>query len=286
MQRIEERQGWLSALPLLVTLGLIFVAPLVVIALFSFMPPKVFDLVHLPSLSNFWTFATQGYIRSLLWSLGMAFAATLILLVICYPLAYAMAKVFKRFTLIITVAVVITLFVSENIRLFGWVLTLMKGGMISGHLKAWTGLQLEGWLYNVPVIIFGLVYAYFPFMLFPMVQGIAMVPEDVRQAASDLGAGWRTILLEIDLPLAMPGIVVGSLLTFVLAAGAMAESKLLGGQAVIVMADEIETAFTYGQNWPLGSALAMILILIIGAIATFALARIDLDRVMGRRGRG
>ncbi len=284
MQRIEERQGWLSALPLLLTLGLIFVAPLLVIALFSIMPPKVFELAHLPSFTNFWTFATQGYYRSLLWSLGMALAATVILLIICYPLAYAMAKVFKRFTLIITVAVVITLFVSENIRLFGWVLTLMKGGRISGHLKAWTGLELEGGLYNVPVIVFGLVYAYFPFMLFPMVQGISMVPDDVRQAASDLGAGWKRILWEIDLPLAMPGIVVGSLLTFVLAAGAMAESKLLGGQAVIVMADEIETAFTYGQNWPLGSALAMILIVIIGAIATTALARIDLDQIMGRRG--
>lgn len=286
MQRIEERQGWLSALPLLLTLGLIFLAPLLVIALFSIMPPKVFTLANLPSFSNFWTFATQGYWRSLFWSLGMALAATLTLLVICYPLAYAMAKVFKRFTLIITIAVVITLFVSESIRLFGWVLTLMKGGMISGHLRAWAGINMDGALYNVPVIVFGLVYAYFPFMLFPLAQGIAMVPDDVRQAAADLGAGWRTILLEIDIPLAMPGIVVGSLLTFVLAAGAMAESKLLGGQAVIVMADEIETAFTYGQNWPLGSALAMILILIIGGMATFALARIDLDRVMGRGTRG
>ena len=136
----------------------------------------------------------------------------------------------------------------------------------------------------MPSIVFGLVYAYFPFMLFPMVQGIAMVPDDVRQAAADLGAGWKRILWEIDIPLAMPGIVVGSLLTFVLAAGAMAESKLLGGQAVIVMADEIETAFTYGQNWPLGSALAMILILLIGGIATFALAHVDLDQVMGRKG--
>jgi spermidine/putrescine transport system permease protein len=283
MQRLEERQGWLSAMPLALTLGLIFLAPLLVIAAFAVMPPRVFELAHLPSFANFRLFLSQGYYRSLLWSLGMAFAATLILLLLCYPLAYAMAKVFRRFTLVITIGVVITLFVSENIRLFGWVLTLMKGGMISGHLRAWTGLELEGWLYNVPVIVFGLVYAYFPFMLFPLVQGIAMVPDDVRQAAGDLGASWKRILIEIDLPLAMPGIVVGSLLTFVLAAGAMAESKLLGGQAVIVMADEIETAFTYGQNWPLGSALAMILILIIGAIATFALARIDLDRMMGRR---
>lgn len=283
MERIEERQGLLSALPILVIMALIFLAPLLVVAAFAFMPPKVFDLAHLPSFDNFLVFFEQGYYTSLLWSLGMAFAATLILFLLCYPLAYGMAKVFGRFSLVITIAVVITLFVSENIRLFGWVLTLMKGGMLLGHLKAWTGLEVDGLLYNVPVIVLGLAYAYFPFMLFPLAQGISMVPDDVRQAASDLGASRWRILWEIDLPLAMPGIMVGSLLTFVLAAGAMAETKLLGGQAVIVMADEIETAFTYGQNWPLGSALALILILIIGALAVFALSRIDLDGIMGRR---
>ncbi len=283
MERIEERHGLLSALPILVIMALIFLAPLLVVAAFAFMPPKVFDLAHLPSFDNFLVFIEQGYYASLLWSLGMAFAATLLLFLLCYPLAYGMAKIFGRFSLVITIAVVVTLFVSENIRLFGWVLTLMKGGMLLGHLRAWTGLELDGLLYNVPVIVLGLAYAYFPFMLFPLAQGISMVPDDVRQAASDLGASRWRILWEIDLPLAMPGIMVGSLLTFVLAAGAMAESKLLGGQAVIVMADEIETAFTYGQNWPLGSALALILILIIGALAIFALSRIDLDGIMGRR---
>jgi len=121
-------------------------------------------------------------------------------------------------------------------------------------------------------------------MLFPLAQGIAMVPEEVRQAASDLGASRTRIFFEIDLPLAMPGIVVGTLLTFVLAAGAIAESKLLGGQVMIVMTQEIQSAFTYGQNWPLGSALAMILIAIVGLLAFIALNRVDLDGIMGRRG--
>ena len=77
--------------------------------------------------------------------------------------------------------------------------------------------------------------------------------------------------------------MIGSLLSFVLAAGAMAESKLLGGQTVIVIADEIETAFTYGQNWPLGSALSIILILIIGALSIFGINRVNLDLIMGGR---
>ena len=205
------------------------------------------------------------------------------LFLLAWPLAYGMAKVFRRFTLVITIGVVMTLFVSENIRLFGWVLTLMKGGLIEGHLRAWTGLSFEGALYNVPVIVLGLVYVYFPFMLFPLAQGISMIPDDARQAAADLGANRWQIFWEVELPLAAPGIVVGSLLSFVLAAGALAESKLLGGQMVIVIADEVESAFTYGQDWPLGSALAMTLILIIGGLAIFGVSRVNLDAIMGRK---
>ena len=110
-----------------------------------------------------------------------------------------------------------------------------------------------------------------------------MVPDDARQAAADLGASRFQILREIDIPLAAPGIVVGSLLSFVLAAGALAESKLLGGQVVIVMADEVETAFTYGQDWPLGSALSIVLILIIGTLAIYGVSRVNLDEIMGRK---
>ena len=283
MERLDQRLGFLSAIPLAVILGLSFLAPLVVVALFSIMPQKVFSLFNTPDFSAYSVFFSQGYYRSLLWSLGMAFASTLILFVICWPLAFGMAKVFRRFTLVITIFVVMSLFVSENIRLFGWVLTLMKGGLIEGHFRYYTGIGFDSPLYNTGIIVFGLIYVYLPFMLFPLAQGIAMVPDDARQAAADLGASRWQILTQIELPLAAPGIMVGSLLSFVLAAGALAESKLLGGQAVIVIADDIETAFTFGQNWPLGASLAMILILIIGSLAIFGVSRIDLDQIMGRK---
>ena len=109
-----------------------------------------------------------------------------------------------------------------------------------------------------------------------------MIPNELRQAASDLGAGRWTIFREVDLPLAMPGILIGCMLTFVLCAGAMAEAKVLGGQKVLTMADEIETAFTYKQNWPLGSALSVILIITVAGIALFTLRTIDLDRILGK----
>ncbi|MBE3637972.1 ABC transporter permease [Mangrovicoccus algicola] len=283
MRRRERQLGALYALPLSVFLGLTFLAPILLVAGFSMMPEKVFDLAHMPDFSAYRTVLAQGYWKSVAWSLVLAALATLILLAVCWPLAYAMAKVFRRFTLVLTIGVVMTLFVSENIRLFGWVLTLMKGGLIEGYVRHWTGIGFDAPLYNVPVIVFGLVYVYLPFMLFPLAQGISMVPDDARQAAFDLGATRWQILREIELPLAMPGIMVGSLLSFVLAAGAMAESKLLGGRAVITIADEVQTAFTYGQNWPLGSALAMVLIAIIGTLAIWAISKADLDAMMGRK---
>jgi spermidine/putrescine transport system permease protein len=283
MERIERRLGLAAALPLALLMAFGFAGPLLIVAAFSTMPQGVFDLGHAPNFGAYADMARLGYWRSLLRSLAMALAATAILLVLCWPMAYAMARVWRRFTLVVTVAVVLSLFVSENIRLFGWVLVLMKGGLIDGYLRAWFGAGVEGLLYNPGVIVFGLVYVYFPFMLFPLAQGIAMVPEDARQAAFDLGASRWQVLREIDLPLAAPGIVVGALLTFVLAAGAIAEAKLLGGRSVITIGDDVETAFTYAQNWPLGSALAMSLIAVIGALATFGLSRIDLDAIMGRR---
>ena len=283
MQRLNQKLGYLSALPMFVVFIIALFAPLLVVMLFSIMPPKVFSLMNMPDFKAYSVFFTQGYYKSLIWSLGMAFVSTIILLVISWPLAYAMAKIFKRFTLVLTLAVVMSLFVSENIRLFGWVLTMMKGGLIEGYFRSFTGFGFDSPLYGVGVIIFGLVYVYLPFMLFPLAQGIAMVPDDARQAAADLGAKRWQIFLQIDLPLAAPGIVVGCLLSFVLAAGAVAESKILGGQAVITIADDIETAFTFGQDWPVGSALSMILIVIIGALALFGISRVDLDQIMGRR---
>jgi len=91
------------------------------------------------------------------------------------------------------------------------------------------------------------------------------------------------VLGRIVLPLAAPGIVVGAMLSFVLAAGALAESKLLGGQAVMVIAEEVETAFTYGQNWPLGSALSTLFIALTTVVVFFALGRFDLEKLLGKK---
>lgn len=282
MRSLFRSTGFFCALPVIVLLLLVFIAPLFVVFGFSFVPARTFNLFTTPTLENYQAIVADTYYLSFGWSLFLAALAVMILFVICYPLAFAMAKVFGRFSIVITIAIVITLLVSENIRLFGWVLVLMKGGVFLGYLEHWFAVELESWLYGGPIIVFGLVYVYLPFMLFPLALGISMIPNELRQAASDLGANRWTIFREIDLPLAMPGILIGCMLTFVLCTGAMAEAKVLGGGNILTMVDEIETAFTYKQNWPLGSALSVILIITVAGIALFTLRTIDLDRILGK----
>ncbi|HEY7750368.1 MAG TPA: ABC transporter permease [Aestuariivirgaceae bacterium] len=275
--------GEKSALPVLLFLGLGFATPLLTVIWYSFMPPRTFALSGLVTLDNYWTiFQGSNYI-SFLWSLGLAALTVIVLALVCYPVAYALVRVFGPYAMLFTLLFTIPLFVSENIRLYGWVLFFIKNGVLLGTVKWVTGLDLQSLLFTRAAVIFGMVYVYIPFMLFPMTLGIAMVPSEAREAASDLGATRWQVFKEVELPLSMPGILIGSLLTFVLAAGAIAEAKVLGGQKIIPITHDIEIAFTYAQNWPLGSALAVLLMAVVGALVLFALRRFDLDLFLGRR---
>jgi len=279
---------WLSpgpraALPLLLYLLAGFVAPLLAVIGYSFMPPRSFGLNQAPTLANYAEiFQGNSYI-SLSWSLAFAAMTVVALALVCYPIAYGMARVFGRWSPVITLLFTIPLFVSENVRLYGWILFFIKNGVLLGTIKEFTGLDFESILFTEGIVLMGMVYVYVPFMLFPMSLGVAMVPDDVRDAASDLGATRWQVFREVELPLSMPGIMIGLLLTFVLAVGAIAEAKVLGGQVIIPISHDIEIAFTYAQNWPLGAALAVLLMLIVGTLVIAVLRRFDLDAILGRR---
>lgn len=279
----DDLKGRRSALPLLLLLLVGFVAPLLAVSAFSFMPPRTFSLLQTPTLENYQTIFNGSSYSAFLWSIGLAAATVVLLALICYPVAYGIVRVFGKWSTLVTLLFTIPLFVSENIRLYGWVLFFIKGGVMLGGLKSMFGIEMESILFTVGAILLGMVYVYLPFMLFPMTLGIAMVPNDTREAARDLGASRWQVFREVELPLSMPGVLIGCLLTFVLAVGAVAEAKVLGGQRIIPITHDIEIAFTYSQNWPLGAALAVLLMLVIGALVLTTLQRFDLDEILGRR---
>lgn len=283
MIRWLSQPGVKAALPASVFLLIGFVGPLLMVMGYSFMPPRTFSLAQTPTLANFISIVTDSYYLSFVWSVFLSVIAVALLLLICYPAAYGMAKMFGPWANIVTMIIVVPLLVSENIRLFGWVLFLLKNGIADGSLQYIFGVKFPSILYTVPAIVLGLVYVYLPFMLFPLVIGLSMVPDSLKEAASDLGASRLQIFREVELPLAMPGIMIGCMLTFILSLGSLAESKILGGQTVIMIADDIESAFTFAQNWPKGSMLSVILIVFSGSLVFFLFRRIDLDRIIGRR---
>ena len=278
-----RQPGVLAALPVTLFLLAGFAGPLAMVVGYSFMPPKTFSLTHTPTLETYGEVVQQSYYISFGWSLWLAAITVVLLLLICYPVAYGMAKLFGRWANLVTVLVAVPLLISENIRLFGWVLMLLKNGIVDGTTQALFGVSVSGMLYSVPAIVLGLAYVYLPFMLFPLMIGLSMVPDALKEAASDLGASRLRVFREVELPLAMPGVLIGSILTFVLALGSLAESKILGGQAVIMIADDIESAFTFAQNWPKGAVLSVLLLAMAGTVVMLLFRRIDLDSIVGRR---
>ena len=279
----KARQGPLNAVPVILFLIVGFAAPLLAVIGYSFMPERTFGLFQKPSFDNYVTVFTSTSYISFLWSLGLAAVTVILLALICYPIAYGLARVFGRWAPVLTLLFTIPLFVSENVRLYGWILFFIKNGVLLGTLKSLFGIEIQSWLFTEGIIVLGMVYVYLPFMLFPMTLGVSMVPNETRDAAFDLGATRWQVFKEVDLPLSMPGIVIGFLLSFVLAVGAIVEAKVLGGQKVIPITHDIEIAFTYAQNWPLGSALAVLLMVVVGALVLTVLRRFDLDAILGRR---
>ena len=276
--------GVLSATPVLIFFVIGFVGPLVIVLGFSFTAPRTFDLGAGFTTQNYTHIFTETYYISFIWSFALAGLTVACNLLIGYPIAYGLAKLFGRWAAPVMLVLVIPLFVSENVRLFGWYIFLIKGGgILAGGLKTAFGIDTGTLLFQPGTVLMAMIYVYLPFTLFPMVLGLSMVPRDQVEASRDLGASRFQIFREVELPIAMPGILIGALLTFVLAVGAISEAKLLGGQNTPVIALDIQHEFTFAQNWPLGSAISVLTIVVTGILVVLVMRRLDLDRLLGRR---
>ena len=281
--RSQGRFGVLFALPLLGVLAAGFLAPLLYVTGLSVMPPRTFGLGSAPTLANYREALAGGYAVPLLWSIGFAAATTAITLAMAWPMAQTLNGRPGRLTGVLTALIALPIFISESVRLFGATLFLLpRGGILAGTIQALTGVPVGSILYTKTATLLGLVYIHLPFTLFPMMLGLSLVPRDQLDAASDLGASRFQQVREVELPGALPGILVGALLTFVLALGTASEASILGGQAVVVIAKAIEQRFTYAQDWPLGSALTVIVAAITTLLVLPLIGRLDIARLMRR----
>jgi spermidine/putrescine transport system permease protein len=271
------------ALPVVLFLLACFAMPIVIVTWYSFMPPRTFDLGMAFTLQNYTAAISEGYGRPLMWSLIGAGITTVVTALISWPAAVILHRHAGKWASVVSALIALPIFISESVRLFGMNVFMMpRAGILAGSLEALFGIRIGSILNTWEAALIGMTYIHLPFMLFPLILGISLIPKDRIEAARDLGANRWQVFREVELPLALPGLMIGALLTFVLALGANAEAAILGGRAVTVVTAAIEQRFNYAQDWPMGAALTVMVIAVTAAIVLPVLARLDLNRLTRR----
>jgi spermidine/putrescine transport system permease protein len=271
------------ALPVVLFLLMCFAMPIVIVTWYSFMPPRTFDLGTAFTLQNYTAAISEGYGRPLMWSLIGAGITTVVTALISWPAAVILHRHAGKWASVVSALIALPIFISESVRLFGMNVFMMpRAGILAGSLDALFGIRIGSILNTWEAALIGMTYIHLPFMLFPLILGISLIPQDRIEAARDLGANRWQVFREVELPLALPGLMIGALLTFVLALGANAEAAILGGRAVTVVTTAIEQRFNYAQDWPMGAALTVMVIAVTAAIVLPVLARLDLNRLTRR----
>ena len=273
---------WFAA-PVALFMLACFAAPIFIVTWFSLMPERTFELTSAFTVENYATAFTEGYARPLMWSLIGAVMTTAICAVLAWPSAVILHRHAGRWATVVAALIALPIFISESVRLFGMSVFMMpRGGILAGTLNAVFGIQIGSILNTSSAALVGMVYIHLPFMLFPLLLGISLIPMDRIEAAKDLGANRWQVFREVELPLAAPGLTIGALLTFVLCIGANAEAAILGGRSVTVITTAIEQRFSFAQDWPMGAALTVLVIAITAAIVLPVLAKLDLNRLTRR----
>ena len=159
------------------------------------------------------------------------------------------------------IIVILPMWVNFILRIMAWQLLLSRNGLINGALGA-IGLPGQDLANSSMAIVIGMVYDYLPFMILPVYNAVTDLKDDVIEAARDLGAPPKAVLTRIMIPLTKPGIISGITMVFVPSLTAFAIPDILGGGNSDVIGNLIERQFQSGNNWPLGAALSIILIVV------------------------
>ena len=207
---------------------------------------------------------------------------TLATFVVCYPVAYYLAKVAEpKRAPILVLMLVIPFWINEILRTFAWYIVLALNGPLNQLLIA-LGLMAEPvrWYGDAGVMV-GMVYAYILFMVFPLYNAMESLDRNQIEAARDLGASWLRIHRRIVIPHAKPGIATGCIMTFMLAAGSYAVPALLGSPQSRWFTQIIYNWFFEGGNWNLGAAYAFILLLlcVVFIVLMMRLFRVGLEDI-------
>ena len=258
--------GWLT---------LFFAVPLAIMASYTFRPRHLFGGVYPGWTTTHVLRLFEPLYLSVLWrSVLLSIVATVIALIVSYPIAAVIARA-TRWRALLLFLVVLPFWTSFLVRTYATIFLLRDTGVINQMLQ-FVGVIREPiqMLYAPGAVLFGLVTGFVPFMVLPIYASLEKLDPALLEAAEALGATeWRRFL-RVTWPLSLPGVVAGSLLVFVPALGSFLTSDLLGGAKVELIGNLVQNQFTGARNWPFGSALSFLLlaVVMIGMLLRFKLS--------------
>jgi putrescine transport system permease protein len=218
-------------------------------------------------LQNYYFVLSDAIMLESLWqSVTIAALSTFIMLLIGYPVAYAIARSPRSIRPLLLVAVILPFWTSFLIRVYAWIGILAREGLLNQGLRALGVIDapLEILSTNRAVYV-GIVYSYLPFMILPLYAALERLDETLLEAAADLGAPpWKSFW-SITFPLSLPGVVAGSLLCFIPAVGEFVIPDLLGGSDTLMLGRTIWTEFSVNRSWTVSSAAAVLLLVVLVA---------------------
>ena len=284
--KAEAKLGFVLLLtPLLLWLVLLIFIPHIDMFLVS-LRERVGVGKYETSLANYLTFFREPlYLWTFLRTAVMSTVATAITLLIAFPVSYYIAKIAKgRMQSALFLLCLIPFYVSELVRTFGWMILLRETGLVSNLLQ-WAGLadQPVEMLYNDAAIMVGLVYTSMLFMMVPLVTTLESLDDSVIEAGYDLGGTGFSVLREIVIPHAAPGIVSGCIVVFMLSLGNYLTPTMLGGKDSLWFTELIYSQFIVRFNWELGAAFGFMLLLL-SSLIVWGMLKITgqtLEKTMG-----
>lgn len=261
------------AFPASLIVLVIIVVPMFLVAKYSlnqFVPGQVMKAVF--SLSNYVNFFTDPYYRKVFFStLQVAAICTFLSLILGFPVAYFLAKTQASYKSLLIILLVFPLMVGNVVRAAGWMVVLGNAGAVNALLH-WLGLidQPLKLLYTPFAVVVGTTAVVLPYMILTLQSVLEGIDFSVEEAAQNLGANMFTTLRRVVFPLIAPGVAAGTMLVFILCMNAYATPVLLGGSGITMMAPSIYGQISRASNWPMGSAMAMILLMTSLLISLFA----------------
>lgn len=250
------------AIPYIVWAALMLVLPMGLIAMYSFMEQGNSIISFSFTLEHYVKFFTDKDFLLILWrSILIAVKTTVICLLLGYPAAYFIARSSEKMQNILILCVTIPMWINMLVRTYAWIGLLSEGGLIQ-RLLSLIGLGNTELLYTEGAVLLGMVYNFLPFMILQVQTSLSKMDHSLLEASADLGASPAQTFCRVTFPLSIPGVINGITLVFLPAVSSFFIPKLLGGGQYFLIGNMIENQFITVGEWNFGSAVSMIMAVI------------------------